>query len=168
MKKYQKYLIENGADQNRKGYSPLFMTCLCGNENLEADLNKINKNKETPLFMAGKSRNENLVKYLIEEGAAIAIKNTHGADIYEVMDVINSSEKELPFFFLEIGKHGLTGKKEEIINYLVELKNINYMYAALPDDFIIESNRIIYYGKWNERVEHLKIYHSSLINNRVF
>jgi len=42
------------------------------------------------------------------------------------MDVINSSEKELPFFFLEIGKHGLTGKKEEIINYLVELKvNIN-------------------------------------------
>jgi ankyrin repeat protein len=28
--------------------------------------------------MAGKSRNENLVKYLIEEGAAIVIKNTHG------------------------------------------------------------------------------------------
>ncbi|KAL6592537.1 ankyrin repeat-containing domain protein [Neocallimastix sp. 'constans'] len=99
----QKYLIENGAD-NRKGYSPLFMACLCGNENLE-----------TPLFMAGKSRNENLVKYLIEEGAAIVIKNTHGetalliacrdrnekkgTDIYEVIDVINSSEKELPFFF---------------------------------------------------------------------
>jgi len=35
-------------------------------------------------------------------------------------------------------------------------KKYNYLYATLPDDLIIESNMIIYHGKWNATVEHLK------------
>ena len=40
----------------------------------EIDINKANKNGETPLFYACKSGNEMLVKYLIEQGANIDIK----------------------------------------------------------------------------------------------
>jgi ankyrin repeat protein len=59
-------------------YSPLFMACKGGNENLVkylvelgADVNKENKFNETPLYCACRKGNEKIVKYLIEHGANV-------------------------------------------------------------------------------------------------
>ena len=49
---------------------------------------------------------------------------------------------------MEIGKHGLTGKKEEVINYLVELKvNINLEKKNIKEPIRKKKNNKLF--RWN-------------------
>ena len=56
-----------------------------------ADINKVNKNGETPLFWACYSRHEVIVIYLVENGAEIIIK------IYNSLRIIFYNNNNISF-----------------------------------------------------------------------
>ncbi|KKT23685.1 MAG: hypothetical protein UW09_C0003G0207 [candidate division TM6 bacterium GW2011_GWF2_43_87] len=82
-----KFLIKKGADVNQGNWrlmTPLFFAVRDANlaivrclvEEGKADVNSVNEWKETPLFLAGRADKDlEIVKYLIEKGADVGVKN---------------------------------------------------------------------------------------------
>jgi len=91
-------------------YSPLFMACKGGNENLVkylvelgADVNKENKFNETPLYGACEEEEgkEKIVKYLVEHGINIKIVNMNGYS--PLFMTCKSGNKSLVKYLVELG-----------------------------------------------------------------
>lgn len=94
-------------DFYHSNYIYLINTCLNGKDNLVhyfkndfgMNINITNRNGETPLFYACKSRNVEVLKYLIEQGANINIKSKKG---------------ETPIFY------GFWSGNEYMVDYLIK------------------------------------------------
>ena len=154
-----KFLVEHGADVNKKSYNgatSIFYACKMANEAVVkylvehgADLNKTNHDGNTPLFIACLSGNEAIVKYLVEHGADINKENMTGNT--PLFKACLSGNEAVVNYLVELGAdvnkksyNGTTplfyacsnGNNEAVVKYLVEHganinKDINY-YEETP------------------------------------
>ncbi|SNX28569.1 hypothetical protein SAMN06295945_0901 [Polynucleobacter meluiroseus] len=93
-----KELVSKGADINRLGWTPLQYASTTGRLEIAqflvvngAKVNALSPSNTTSLMMAAQSGNDQLVKYLLDSGADLKLRNTAG---FSAIDVAALFDKE--------------------------------------------------------------------------
>jgi len=93
-----KQLVSRGAEVNRPGWTPLHYACTTGKLEVAqylvangAMVNALSPSYTTPLMMAVNSGNDLLIKYLLDKGADLRMRNTAG---YSAIDIAELFSKD--------------------------------------------------------------------------
>ncbi|WP_395004693.1 ankyrin repeat domain-containing protein [Undibacterium sp.] len=100
-------LIDAGAQVNQEGWTALHYATVVGNFEIvtmlierHADINAETPNKTTPLMLAARRGEMNVVKYLIAEGADITSKNMLGWTAYDF--AVESERRDIATLLQEL------------------------------------------------------------------
>jgi ankyrin repeat protein len=92
-------VLNKKVDVNKTGWSPLHYACSTGRLEVAqfliangAKVNALSPSETTPLMMAVSSGNELLIKYLLDNGADITMRNHEGFSAIDVADLFSKNE----------------------------------------------------------------------------
>ncbi|MFZ4063274.1 MAG: ankyrin repeat domain-containing protein [Polynucleobacter sp.] len=94
-----KLLVQKGAEVNRIGWTPLHYACTTGKLEVAqylvangAKVNALSPSDTTPLMMAVHSGNDQLVKFLLDKGADLKMRNHEGYSAIDVAELFSKSD----------------------------------------------------------------------------
>ena len=94
-----KQLVQKGAQVNRPGWTPLHYACSTGKLEVAqylvangAMVNSLSPSYTTPLMMAVNSGNDYLIKFLLDNGADIRMRNTAGYSAIDVAELFSKDD----------------------------------------------------------------------------
>lgn len=94
-----KQLVQKGAQINRPGWTPLHYACSTGKYEVAqylvangAMVNALSPSYTTPLMMAVNSGNDLLIKFLLDNGADLRMRNTAGYSAIDVADLFGKDD----------------------------------------------------------------------------
>ena len=190
-------LIKHGADlslTNMYGDTPLHCASISGNFDLipmlintsNANIHTLNKNNENPLFSAVKCKKKNLkiIKYLVENGSDIYLKNNNNLTLLK--SIINDKSKnadEIRTYFKKIYFDKCNTNKEynELLKQFPELSPYDMNKYNTKVDVEVEYDNDIeqpkYYNdkeypikKFKTNIEHFLVnsdYENTIYKNKV-
>ncbi|BDX21518.1 hypothetical protein TUM22923_08390 [Polynucleobacter sp. TUM22923] len=95
----QSMVIKNKADVNKTGWTPLHYACTTGKLDVAqfllsngAKINALSQSETTPLMMAVGSGNDNLIKYLLDQGADLRLRNHEGYSAIDVAELFGKTD----------------------------------------------------------------------------
>jgi len=94
-----KQLVSRGAEVNRPGWTPLHYACTTGKLEVAqylvangAMVNALSPSHTTPLMMAVNSGNDLLIKYLLDKGADLRMRNTAGYSAIDIAELFSKDD----------------------------------------------------------------------------
>lgn len=92
-------LLAKGAEVNRPGWAPLHYACATGKLEVAqylvangAMVNALSPSYTTPLMMAVNSGNELLIKFLLDKGADLRMRNTAGYSAIDIAELFSKDD----------------------------------------------------------------------------
>jgi ankyrin repeat protein len=92
-------VLKKKADVNKMGWAPLHYASSAGNLGIAqflvvhgAKVNALSPSETTPLMMAVSSGNDLLIKYLLDNGADLSLRNHEGFSAIDVAELFNRSD----------------------------------------------------------------------------
>jgi ankyrin repeat protein len=92
----QTLIIKHKAEVNKTGWTPLHYASSTGKLNVAeflvangAQVNALSPNETTPLMMSVSSGNEYLIKFLLDKGADLRMRNQEGLSAIDIADLFN-------------------------------------------------------------------------------
>jgi len=116
-------VLKNKAQVNKTGWTPLHYACSTGKLSVAeflvangAKVNALSPSDTTPLMMAVSSGNELLIKFLLDKGADLALRNHEGYSAIDVAALFNQEEigKGLMSRWLKLYKQPYSGGPKKL------------------------------------------------------
>jgi len=92
-------VIKNKADVNKTGWTPLHYACTTGRLSVAeflvskgAKVNALSQSETTPLMMAVGSGNDLLIKFLLDNGADLRLRNHEGYSAIDVAELFSKDD----------------------------------------------------------------------------
>jgi ankyrin repeat protein len=92
-------VLKNKADVNKTGWTPLHYACTTGKLSVAeflvakgAKVNALSQSETTPLMMAVSSGNDQLIKFLLDNGADMRMRNHEGYSAIDVAELFSKDD----------------------------------------------------------------------------
>ena len=92
-------VLKNKAEVNKSGWTPLHYACTTGKLNVAeflvskgAKVNALSQSETTPLMMAVGSGNDQLIKFLLDNGADLRMRNHEGYSAIDVATLFSKAD----------------------------------------------------------------------------
>lgn len=92
-------VLKNKADVNKTGWTPLHYACTTGKLSVAeflvakgAKVNALSQSETTPLMMAVSSGNDQLIKFLLDNGADLRMRNHEGYSAIDVAELFSKDD----------------------------------------------------------------------------